>query len=427
MNEPSQMPQAYIIIIGDEILNGLTLDSNSNYLAYHLNEAGLNVSATKVINDEELIINQTFREAQAEADVVIATGGLGPTRDDITKSTLANIYGCEVAYDEKAAKYVYDYVKQRNMTLDERNKGHAYIPETAKPLNNKKGMAPGLLFDNEGQITVALPGVPSEMKYLTNEEVIPFLKKRLKLPATQHKHFLTVGIREIVIHEKINDLEDELPANINLAYLPDWGMVKLRLTGRGYTEAEFREAIQPFSAALHERIGEYIFGYDGQKLSEVLGNLLMENKASVATAESCTGGYIAHMITSISGSSDYFQGSLLPYSNQVKIEELGVDQTVLEMHGAVSEPVVEQMVKGVCKKLGTDYAIATSGVAGPSGGTDEKPVGMVWVAAGTQNNVETHCFHFFKDRQKNIYLSSIMGLDMLRRLLIFGEVVYPRQ
>ncbi len=421
------MPQAYIIIIGDEILNGLTLDSNSNYLAYHLNEAGLNVTAVKVINDDEAIINHTFREAKAHADVVIATGGLGPTRDDITKSTLANLYDCEVAYDEQAAEYVYEYIKQRNMKLDDRNKGHAYIPEKALPLRNKKGMAPGLLFDDDGKVTVALPGVPSEMQYLTDEQVIPFLKERLNLPPTQHKHFLTVGIREIVIHEKIQDLEDQLPPDIGLAYLPDWGMVKLRLTGRGYSETAFRETIQPFSEALHERIGEYIFGYDGQKLAEVVGNLLKQNYASVATAESCTGGYLAHLITNISGSSGYFKGSLLTYANDVKMNELGVEQEVIENHGAVSEPVVEQMVKGVNRKLGTDYAIATSGVAGPSGGSDDKPVGTVWIAAGSLDRVETHRFHFFRDRFKNIYLSSVMGLDMLRRLLIFGEVYYPRE
>ncbi len=420
------MKNAYIIIIGDEILYGFTHDHNSHYLAFHLNQAGLQVQTVKVINDDKETIKETFREALAKADVIVATGGLGPTRDDITKSTLAEVFDCEIVYSEKAREYVEAFVQQRNMNLDNRNIGHTYIPAKAKPLKNEHGMAPGLLFDENGQITVALPGVPSEMQYLTDEEVIPYVNDHLNLPPTQHTQFLTAGIPEVILHEKIQDMETLLPQDISLAYLPEWGMVKLRLTGRGYTHEAFREAIKPFSDQLHQKVGKYIFGYDDQTLPEVVGNKLQAQNATLATAESCTGGYLAHLITSVSGSSAYFRGSVISYTNQVKAQELGVSDATLEKHGAVSEPVVTQMVKGMNQKWGTDYAIATSGVAGPSGGTPDKPVGMVWIAAGTTDQVSTHCFHFFKDRFKNIHFSGIMGLDMLRRVLVYGEANYKK-
>jgi len=421
------MQTAYLIIIGDEILNGFTLDSNSNYLAYHLNAAGLNVIAIKVINDEHMAIRNTFREAVREADLVISTGGLGPTRDDITKATLAEIFNCKITYNEQAHGFVEAYVQQRNRTLDERNKAHAYIPDKAIPLQNRQGMAPGLLFREDGCIAIALPGVPSEMQELTTQEVIPYLKKMGGLPATPHKHFLTVGIRELLLYERINELEAQLPANISLAYLPSWGMVKLRLTGRGYSADTFQEAIRPFSAELHARAGEYIYGYDDQSLAGNTGKLLEQQQATLATAESCTGGYLAHMITSVQGSSAYFQGSVIAYADAVKMQELGVPAETLRIHGAVSEAVVIAMVKGAVKRLQTDYAIATSGVAGPGGGTREKPVGTVWIAVGRQEAVETHCFRFFRERFKNTYLSAIMGLDMLRRLLTFGTARYSEE
>lgn len=421
------MKTVHIIIIGDEILNGQTKDSNSYYLAHQLNLTGLTVKNISVINDEVADIRKTFQEAMQGADVIIATGGLGPTKDDITKSTLAGLFNCEITYNQEARQYVEEYVQQRNMALDERNQMHAYIPEKARALKNEKGMAPGLLFDENDQVTIALPGVPPEMEYLTDEHVIPYLEERFALPATQHKHYLTVGIREIILHEKISEFTNLLPDDIGLAFLPSWGMVKLRLTARGYSETAFQKAIEPFANALHESIGSYIYGYDGETLSGKLGQILKDKDATLATAESCTGGFIAHLLTSISGSSNYYLGGIVSYANEIKMRELGVAQETLQQNGAVSEPVVRQMVKGLVQKFGTDYGIATSGVAGPYGGSPEKPVGTVWVAAGNQDHVATYCFHFFKDRYKNIYLSGIMGLDMLRRFIQYGEVDYPRE
>ena len=421
------MKTAYLIIIGDEILNGLTLDKNSNYLAYHLNDAGLDVTGITIINDQEAAIHKAFKEGLAQADVVISTGGLGPTKDDITKATMAEIFDCNITFNDTARQYVEDYLKDRNISLEGLNKGHAYLPEKAEPLQNKQGTAPGILIDENDKVAIALPGVPAEMQYLTDHEVIPYLKQRFQLPATQHKHFNTVGIREAILAEKIADIEGLLPSAISLAYLPSWGIVRLRLTGRGYSREAFQQAIQPFADQLHQKAGEYIYGYDDQSLEAAIGELLKNKSATLATAESCTGGYLAHQITNVSGSSEYFTGSVIAYSNNVKMQELGVTEAALKNHGAVSEPTVEEMVKGVNSKLETDYAIATSGIAGPSGGTPDKPVGTVWIAAGTKDQVFTHRFQFFRDRFKNIHISAIMGLDMLRRLLQFGEVKYGKE
>ena len=419
------MKTAYLIIIGDEILNGLTHDVNSYFLAYHLNEAGLNVTQVKVINDEEANILKAFREAHEEADVIISTGGLGPTKDDITKATLAKFYNCEVVLNETAKGYLDEYMQQRQINRPSLNEGQAYLPEKAVPLRNEKGTAPGMRFDYNGQVAFALPGVPAETRHFTTETIIPYLKEQLQLRATQHKHFHTVGIREAILAEEIEDLAKNLPEGISLAYLPSLGIVKLRLTGRGFSEAEFQEAIQPFSKALHERVGSYIYGYDGASLEATLGEGLKAQGATLATAESCTGGYLGHLLTRIPGSSAYYQGGVLTYTNAMKQQELGVNPATLEAHGAVSEATVHEMVSGTLNRLNPTYAIAISGVAGPGGGTDAKPVGTVCIAVGDQEQIITRSFQFFKDRQKNTHMAAVMGMDMLRRLLLFGEVSYP--
>lgn len=420
------MKTAYLIIIGDELLNGLTADKNGPFLAYHLNEAGLNVTHLRIINDTREQILNAFAEAWETADVVVSTGGLGPTEDDITKQSLAAFFNCEVVLNTTAKAYLDEYLQQRDIKQPSLNEGQAYLPEKAVPLRNEKGTAPGMRFESGQKLAFAFPGVPAELRHFTTHTLIPYLKNHLQLPATQHKHFHTVGIREAVLAEVVSDLVGNLPAGISLAYLPSLGTVKLRLTGRGLQEAAFLEAIQPFSEALHERVGTYIYGYDGDSLPEKLGETLQERQATVATAESCTGGYLGHLLTSVPGSSAYFTGGVLTYTNALKQQELKVRRETLEQEGAVSELTVHEMVQGALSRWGTTYAIAISGIAGPEGGTATKPVGTVCIAVGDRYNIVSKRFHFFKDRQKNTHMAAIMSMDMLRRYIQFGEVRYDR-
>jgi nicotinamide-nucleotide amidase len=420
------MKTAYLIIIGDEILNGLTQDANSHFIAHQLNEAGLDVGRIKVISDTEDQILDAFREAYDQADVIICTGGLGPTKDDITKSSLAKFYNCEVVLNTTAKEYLDEYLQQRQINRPSLNESQAYLPEKAIPLRNEKGTAPGMRFDNGEQVAFSLPGVPAEVRHFTTHTIVPYLKHHLQLPATLHKHFHTVGIREAILAEAVEDIAQELPASIGLAYLPALGTVKLRLTGRGLSKEQFQHAIQPFAETLHQRIGTYIYGYDGASLEAMIGKILQERQATVATAESCTGGYLGHLLTSVPGSSAYFAGGVLTYTNALKQQELGVSPETLEQHGAVSEQTVHEMVAGSLRKLHTTYAIAISGVAGPEGGTAAKPVGTVCIGVGDRSQIHTHRFQFFKDRQKNTHMAAIMGMDMLRRYVLWGEVRYTR-
>ena len=426
MPKPSSMKTAYLIIIGDELLNGLTADKNGAFLAYHLNEAGLDVTQIRIINDTTEQILQAFREAWDTADVVISTGGLGPTEDDITKQALADFFDCQVVLNPTAKGYLDEYLQQRAIRQPSLNEGQAYLPEKAEPLRNEKGTAPGMRFDAEGKMAFAFPGVPAELRHFTTHTLIPYLQSHWPLPATQHQHFHTVGIREAVLAETIQDLADNLPPGVKLAYLPSLGTVKLRLTGRGFSQEGFREAVRPFREALHERIGSYIYGYDGDTLQARLGSLLEARQATLATAESCTGGYLGHLLTSVPGSSAYFTGGLLTYTNALKQQALGVSPETLEHHGAVSEETVHEMVAGLLERWHTTYGIAISGVAGPGGGTAHKPVGTVCIAVGDRQQITTKYFRFFKDRQKNTHMAAIMGMDMLRRYAQFGEVRYPR-
>ncbi len=420
------MKTAYLIIIGDELLNGLTTDKNGAYLAYHLNEAGLNVTQVRIINDEMDKILSALQEAWDTADVIIATGGLGPTEDDITKTAFGAFFNCEVVLNSTAKAYLDEYLQQRAIKRPSLNEGQAYLPEKAVPLRNEKGTAPGMRFDNGEQVAFAFPGVPAELRHFTTDTLIPYLKQHLQLPATQHKHFHTVGIREAILAEEVSDIAADLPDGISLAYLPSLGTVKLRLTGRGFSEQGFQSAIQPFSETLHQRVGSYIYGHDGASLEAKIGDILNERQATVATAESCTGGYLSHLLTSIPGSSSYFMGGVLTYTNALKAKELGVSSNTLEVEGAVSEQTVHEMVNGVLAKWNVTYGIAISGVAGPEGGTADKPVGTVCVAVGDRQSILTKRFQFFKDRQKNTHMAATMGLDMLRRYSLFGEVNYTR-
>lgn len=418
------MPKAQLIIIGNEILNGRTLDRNGHYLAERLNDNGITVNKIVTIEDEPEAIKNAFNNALGFADIIISTGGLGPTKDDITKSVLAEIFDCPIEYNGEAMASIKAFLENRGRELKGLNKDQAYIPGCAKPLPNKSGTAPGLLFEQNQQVVAAFPGVPSEMQYLTNYQLLPYLKDHFTTEAIHHKQVLTIGIPEAILAQKIGDLEEDLPEGMKLAYLPDWGIVKLRLSAKGTDEATFNAHAEQFIEAVRKRIGPHIFGFDDDQLSEVIGEYLQKANATLANAESCTGGYLSHLITGIPGSSAYFTGGLITYTNALKKQLLSVPEAILTNEGAVSKGTVEAMVKGTLKTVQSDYAIAISGVAGPSGGTQEKPVGTVWIAVGNNEQVISQKFQFFNERQKNIHFSAVMALDMLRQLLVFGELSY---
>ncbi|HXB12467.1 MAG TPA: competence/damage-inducible protein A [Bacteroidia bacterium] len=410
---------AEIITIGDEILIGQIVDTNSAWMGVCLNENGIKVHQITSVSDNKQHIIEALNAAIKRVDIILITGGLGPTRDDITKQTLSEYFNAKLVFNAEAFKDVEHVFKIRGREVTEINRKQAELPENCTALSNKNGTAPGMWFEEKGKVFVSMPGVPYEMKALMTNEVIPRLKKKFELPVIMHKTVLTQGIGESMLAEMIEAWEDSLAKeNISLAYLPSIGSVRLRLSTRGKDEAALKQTIDRKVKELQALAGNYIYGYDNETLEGILGSILLQKKKTVSTAESCTGGYMAHMITSISGSSEYFKGSVISYADEVKINVLGVKAETIEKHGAVSQETVEQMAANVRKKLNTDYSIAVSGIAGPSGGTPEKPVGTVWIAIATPDKVISKKFLFGDNRGRNIHLSAITGLNMLRKELL---------
>lgn len=410
--------QAEIITIGDEILIGQIVDSNSAWMAQQLNDAGIHVHRITSVADTAEAIVSGLEAAKQSAQLVLMTGGLGPTKDDITKKTLAQYFNCELVRNEAVLEDVKGHFKAFGIDMPEANIHQAMVPSTCEALRNAMGTAPGMWFDHEGVVYVSMPGVPYEMKHLMEAHVLPRAKERFETPEIVHHTILTQGIGESSLNELIEDWETELLASgLKLAFLPSAGMVRLRISGRGTNRNALEAQIDQRAQALHGIIPQYIFGKEAEQLEGLVGEQLKALNATVATAESCTGGYIAHLITSVAGSSSYYIGSVVSYANEVKTGQLGVRAADIEEHGAVSEPVVEQMATGVRSLLGTDYAIATSGIAGPDGGTDEKPVGTVWIAVAGPNGVYSKRYNFGKQRDRNIRKSALAGLNMLRKSL----------
>jgi nicotinamide-nucleotide amidase len=405
---------AEIINIGDELLIGQVVNTNASWLASELNKAGISVVQITTIADDDHAIKTALDHAAERAQIIIISGGLGPTKDDITKKSLAEYFDSEMVFDEGTYENVKKIFALRHYQVTEVNKMQALIPEKCIPLQNNNGTAPGMWFEKEDTVFVSLPGVPYEMKALFSEEVILRLAKRYKLGAVVHKTIMTTGVGESFLAAKINDWEDNLPSYVKLAYLPQPGLVRLRLSAKGPDKKALETELEQLTEALQQIVPEVIYGYDDMPLEEAVGNLLKEKGRTMATAESCTGGYIAHLITSIPGSSEYFMGSIVSYSNDVKISQLGVAFDSLEEHGAVSKNVVEQMATGARERLKTDYALATSGIAGPDGGTEEKPVGTTWVALAGPDGVISQKFHFGEHRGRNIRRSALAALNMLR-------------
>lgn len=407
-----------IISIGDELLIGQVVNTNASWMAAELNKWGIQVSHVSMISDNANAIKQALDDATSRANVILITGGLGPTKDDITKEVLADYFGAKIIFHEPSFEQVRELFRLRNYEVTPVNRKQAEIPDNCIPLCNKNGTAPGMWFEKDNVVYVSMPGVPFEMKALMIDEIIPRLREKFELGFIYHKTIMTHGMGESMLAEKIKDLENGLPSNIKLAYLPQPGIVRLRLSAQGDDKVKLEEEINQYCKLIENRIPKLVFGFDDISLEEVIGQLLKENGKTLSTAESCTGGYIAHLITSIAGSSDYFTGSVIAYSNELKTKELNVKPVDLYKHGAVSQQVVAQMAVGVREKYKTDYSLATSGIAGPDGGTEEKPVGTIWIAIATPSGVKSKLLKLGEHRGRNIRRSALAALDMLKLELI---------
>ena len=407
-----------IISIGDELLIGQVVNTNASFIASRLEEAGVKVVRITTVADEHNQITEAMDEASVRADIIILTGGLGPTRDDITKKTLCAYFNTELVYNADVFNHISELFADRGIVWNELNRQQAYVPENCTVLENQNGTAPGMWFEKAGKIYISLPGVPFEMKPLITDVVLPRLGARFpELGALVHRTVYTQGIPESVLASRIESWEDKLPEKLKLAYLPRAGMVRLRLSGSGAGEEELNRMIDDALHELRLLLPGEVFGEGKDNLEVVLGRLLEAKGQTISTAESCTGGYIAHLLTTVPGSSAYFLGSVVAYSNTVKEKMLGVDPSVLIEHGAVSEAVVKAMAEGARSRLGTDYSIATSGVAGPGGGTPEKPVGTTWIAVSTPKGTLAEKHSFGRNRERNIQRTAFTAMNLLRKEL----------
>ena len=411
--------KAELITIGDELLIGQTIDTNGSWLAEQLNLLGITVSQISSIRDNREHIISSLQNAQSRSELVILTGGLGPTNDDITKSTLCEFFDSELVLNEQVLEKIEAYFNSRSLKMIKVNSDQAMLPNNCQYLKNERGTASGMWFKKDGVDFISLPGVPYEMKGIFLDEILPVLKAQYSISTVVNKTVKTQGIGESFLAEIIKDWEKKLiDSGLKLAYLPSPGIVKLRITAFGNNEAELSARIDDSIENLKKLIPKYIFGYEKDRIEEVVGQLLKEKGSSLSLAESCTGGNIAHLITGVNGSSNYFKGSVVAYSNDIKQQVLNVDPKSIQQNGAVSKQVVEQMATGVRNSFKSDYAIATSGVAGPTGGTKQKPVGTVWIAVAYNEGVVSKKFNFGNNRERNIQISSLSALNMLRLVLL---------
>jgi nicotinamide-nucleotide amidase len=412
--------KAEIITIGDELLIGQTIDTNSAWMGAELSLAGFNIIRKVAIHDRKSDILRALSDSAGKSNVVLITGGLGPTSDDITKQTLCEFFNTKLVMNNEVLTMVENMMKRRNFPMNENNRKQAEVPESCSVLTNAAGTAPGMWFEKYGTIFVSMPGVPNEMKYIMNQHVLPALKKRFTSQKIIHRNIMTYGTPEAKLAEILIGFEAGLPGFIKLAYLPSSGIIKLRLTGTGNDRGFVSDSIEEQVKKLYAIIPDLIYGENEESLEMVIGKLLREKKSTLSTAESCTGGNIAHMITSVPGSSNYFTGSVIAYDNRVKTQLLGIDEKLIENEGAVSENVVRAMAEGVKRLLKTDYSVATSGIAGPDGGTEEKPVGTLWLAVASESGTVAEKHTFSTDRTTNITRFSLVALNLLRKQIIRG-------
>lgn len=407
--------QAEIIAIGDEILTGQTIDTNSSYTASRLNAIGIGVKQKRVIADDADSITHALDTIHPQSKLVFLTGGLGPTRDDITKKTMLEYFGGEMVFNQEVYDHIVALFRHFGRTPREANRGQAYLPSSCKVLLNERGTAPGMQFEKDGVLYFSTPGVPYETEHLVGDKIIPYIEEHLQKGTIYHKNYLTQGIPESDLAERLNHWEENLPQQVKLAYLPSPGMVRLRITAKSDSLENSRQLAETEGAKMREILGNNIFGEENQTLEEVVGLALHKKNFTVATAESCTGGSIASAITSIAGSSSYFKGSIVAYSEAVKTKLLSVPESTIHEHNVVSEEVALAMAHGAKKSLAADFGLATTGIAGPSGGTEQRPVGTICIAVVGPGLQKSRCFRFGNHRGRNIKRATLMALDMLRR------------
>ena len=409
---------ATIITIGDELLIGQVIDTNSSWMANRLNGIGISVSKRIALGDNATdIINVLDNEAE-NTDILLITGGLGPTSDDITKEVLCKYFKGQLVVNGVAlenVKHLFEHIYKR--PVSEINLKQAEVPDVCEVIQNKRGSAPGMIFKKNGTIIISMPGVPYEMQGIM-EQLLPYLAKQFHTPAIIHKTILTTGIGESAIAELLVSFEKKLPDSVKLAYLPNHGLVRLRLSATGFDKEETKNMIEDHFDQMKKLVIDYIVTDEDDSIEGVLAKLLLKNNQTISTAESCTGGAIAALLTSIPGASRYYEGSVISYSYQVKESLLGVNSETLASYGAVSEQTVCEMLHGVLHSLNTDYAIAVSGILGPDGGTKEKPVGTIWVAVGNKKKIKTQCFHLRYDRKKNTEVITTLAINLMRKFIL---------
>lgn len=419
------MINASIITIGDELLIGQVVDTNSAFIAQELNKAGFAVKRRVAVGDDRAAIISALDEEKIHSDIIIITGGLGPTADDITKPLLCDYFGGKLIVNEEAVenvKYLFREVfKRPESYITERNLKQGEVPDCCIVMQNKRGTAPGMIFtqnhDGREKTFFSLPGVPHEMAGMVTDSVLPFIIERYSASIIEHRTLLTAGAGESFLADMLIDFENNLSASIKLAYLPSFGMVRLRLTSNTEKHDEENVLDKNFDA-LKNIVSEYLVTDRDEPMEAYVGRLLKEKGKKIATAESCTGGYIAHLLTAKAGSSSYYEGSVVSYSYAAKETLLGVSADLLEKHGAVSEEVVKQMASGLLERTATDYVIAVSGIMGPEGGMPDKPVGTVWICTGNRTRLEAQKFTFRFDREKNIRFTALNALNMVRKFIL---------
>jgi nicotinamide-nucleotide amidase len=416
MKRDNDFVKAKIISIGDELLIGQVVNTNAAWLGNILTINGMEVISTLTIGDGEQDIWEAL-DACSDVDIIVMTGGLGPTADDITKPTLCKYFNTELEFCQDAYDNVMSIFTKRGYQMTERNRGQAYIPKSCTYIPNRYGTAPCMWFEKGKSVYISMPGVPFEMKNVFEQEILPMLLSHFKITPYINKVVMTTGVGESFLADKIKDWEDALPDFLSLAYLPQYGMVRLRLEGRHPDRDFLQHTIDERIEQLKDLIGEYIFGYDEKPLAEVVFEKLKAAGATMASAESCTGGSIAKMITAIPGSSEVFKGTVVSYATEVKENVLGVSHDDVVKYTVVSQQVAEQMAMGVKALLKTDYAVATTGVAGPGGGTEENPVGTVWIAVAGPAGLVSKRYNFGNSRENNIERAAITAFEMLRRTI----------
>jgi nicotinamide-nucleotide amidase len=411
--------QASIITIGDELLIGQVVDTNSAFIAQQLNSIGVSVKQRVAVGDNAKDITEAIDLAISQNGVVILTGGLGPTADDITKPLLNSYFGGKMIIHQPTLDhitYIFEQVHKKPMI--DRNRKQAEVPDVCEVLFNEKGTAPGMLFNKLNTLVFSLPGVPHEMKWLMTEQVIPRIKNHFKTSPIAHRTLLTAGIGESFLAELIKDFESALPTDVKLAYLPNYGMVRLRLTSSGNDEIALNKQLDTLFFQLTDLVKEYLVTNQDETMEMVVGKMLKSSNQTVATAESCTGGFIGHLLSKHAGSSQFYTGGIISYDNRIKTEFLDVPTDILQTVGAVSKEAVEQMAISVREKMKTDFAVSVSGIMGPSGQTDEKPLGMVWIGVANKEKVVSKVLYLRFDRHKNIEVTATQAINLLRLLII---------